>query len=285
MIFLAMEDITDRKREQESKQQLLREQAARFEAERANRRKDEFLAMLAHELRNPLAPILNALLLLRAGEAEPSDTDWALEILERQVRHLTRLVDDLLDVSRVMRGAIELRKERLELADAVSQAVEISRSFIEGRRHQLSVDLPDRADHPRRGPGPPRAGPRQPAATTPPSTRPMGAGSRSSPHARPARRSSASATTGSASPREQIHEIFDLFMQVDSSLERSTGGLGIGLTLVKSLVELHGGTVEARSEGWAGERVHRPAARVARREHAGHAREPRAGSGRRPGGS
>ncbi len=105
MIFLAMEDVTDRKREQERKQLLLREQAARIEAERANRRKDEFLAMLAHELRNPLAPILNSLLVLGAADAQPSDLAWALQIMERQVRHLSRLIDDLLDVSRVMHGA------------------------------------------------------------------------------------------------------------------------------------------------------------------------------------
>jgi len=116
MIFLAMEDVTDRKREQERKQQLLREQAARIEAERANRRKDEFLAVLAHELRNPLAPILNSVLVLGATNAQPSDLAWALKVLERQVRHMSRLIEDLLEVSRVMRGAIQLRKEPSDLS-------------------------------------------------------------------------------------------------------------------------------------------------------------------------
>ena len=148
MILLAMEDITERKRETERKQQLLREQAARFEAERANRRKDEFLAMLAHELRNPLAPILNSLLVLRASEAKPADVDWALKILERQVRYLSRLIEDLLDASRVMRGAIQLRRERMELGPAVSHALEVVRSVIEGRHHHLTHQSADRADHP-----------------------------------------------------------------------------------------------------------------------------------------
>ena len=143
MIFLAMEDVTDRKREQERKQQLLREQAARIEAERANRRKDEFLAMLAHELRNPLAPILNSVLVLGATNAQPSDVAWALKILERQVRHMSRLIEDLLDVSRVMRGAIQLRKEPSELSNLIDHAIEVTRSFIETRRHQLTITLPE----------------------------------------------------------------------------------------------------------------------------------------------
>jgi CheY-like chemotaxis protein len=248
MILLALEDITERKREIERKQQLLREQAARFEAERANRRKDEFLAMLAHELRNPLAPILNSLLVLRAGEAKTADVDWALKILERQVRYLSRLIEDLLDASRVMRGAIQLRSERMELGPAVSHALEVVRSVIEGRNHHLSINSPTEpivldAD-------PVRIEQilvnmlHNAAKYTPEG------GEISMTYGREGDQAVIRvADNGIGIAPEHIHEVFDLFMQVDNSLERSLGGLGIGLTLVKSLAELHGGSVEAHSAG------------------------------------
>ncbi len=248
MILLAMEDITERKREMERKQQLLREQAARFEAERANRRKDEFLAMLAHELRNPLAPILNSLLVLRASEARAADVDWALKILERQVRYLSRLIEDLLDASRVMRGAIQLRRERMELGPAVSHALEVVRSVIEGRNHHLSINPPTEpiildAD-------PVRIEQilvnmlHNAAKYTPEG------GEISLTYGREGDQAVIRVVdNGIGIAPEHIHEVFDLFMQVDNSLERALGGLGIGLTLVKSLAELHGGSVEAHSEG------------------------------------
>src|SRR5262249_13387094 len=107
-----------------------------------SQQKDEFLAMLAHELRNPLAPILNALALVRLnGHPQPA-AQRALEILERQVRHMTRLIDDLLDVSRITRGKIELRMEPVELAATVARVVESTRPFIESQQHQLEVSLP-----------------------------------------------------------------------------------------------------------------------------------------------
>jgi two-component system CheB/CheR fusion protein len=248
MVLMAMEDVTDRKRELENRQQLLREQTARVEAERASRRKDEFLAMLSHELRNPLAPILNALLLLRASECEPADAEWAFRILERQVRHMSRLVDDLLDVSRVMRGNIEIRKERLVLADALKQAVEDVRSTVEGRRHRLSVELPDE----------PIVVDADPVRLEQVFVNLLNNASKYTPEggriAVIAAREGGQAVirvsdNGIGIHPDHLPEIFDLFMQVDNSLERSTGGLGIGLTLVKSLVEQHGGTIEASSAG------------------------------------
>ncbi len=238
MIFLAMEDVTDRKREQERKQQLLREQAARIEAERANRRKDEFLAMLAHELRNPLAPILNSVLVLGATNAQPSDLAWALKILERQVRHMSRLIEDLLEVSRVMRGAIQLRKEPSDLSKIVDNAIEVTRSFIETRRHQLTVNLPEE----------PIALNVDPLRIEQVVTNLLHNAAKYTPEGGQinlsvAREGSQAVIrvrdNGIGIAPEHIHEIFDLFMQVDNSLERSLGGLGIGLTLVKSLTELH----------------------------------------------
>ena len=248
MIFLAMEDVTDRKREQERKQQLLREQAARIEAERANRRKDEFLAMLAHELRNPLAPILNSVLVLGAANAQPSDLAWALKVLERQVRHMSRLIEDLLDVSRVMRGAIQLRKEPSELSKLIDHAIEVTRSFIETRRHQLTVTLPEE----------PITLNVDPIRIEQVVTNLLHNAAKYTPEGGQINLSVARENgqavirvrdNGIGIAPEHIHEIFDLFMQVDNSLERSLGGLGIGLTLVKSLTELHAGSVEAQSDG------------------------------------
>ena len=119
--------------------------------------------MLAHELRNPLAPIRNALLILRPG-AGAVDTGWAVAIMERQVRHMARLIDDLLDVSRITRGKIELRKERVDLAAIVAHAVETGRPLIDARRHRLTVDACRREPVlARRRPGPAGAGRRQPA--------------------------------------------------------------------------------------------------------------------------
>src|SRR5271166_3281789 len=248
MIFLAMEDVTDCKREQERKQLLLREQAARIEAERANRRKDEFLAMLAHELRNPLAPILNSVLVLGATNAQPSDLAWALKVLERQVRHMSRLIEDLLDVSRVMRGAIQLRKEPSELSKLIDHAIEVARSFIETRRHQLTITLPEE----------PITLNVDPIRIEQVVTNLLHNAAKYTPEGGQINLSVARENgqavirvrdNGIGIAPEHIHEIFELFMQVDNSLERSLGGLGIGLTLVKSLTELHAGSVEAQSDG------------------------------------
>ena len=204
--------------------------------------------MLAHELRNPLAPILNSLLVLGATNAQPSDLAWALQIMERQVRHLSRLIDDLLDVSRVMHGAIQLRKEPSDLSTIVQHAVDVAHSFIETRRHQLTITLPEE----------PLTLNVDPVRIEQVVTNLLHNAAKYSPEGGQidlsVERKGSQAVirvrdTGIGIAREHIHEIFDLFMQVDNSLERSLGGLGIGLTLVKSLTGLHSGSVEAQSGG------------------------------------
>ena len=248
VILMAMEDITETRRETDRQQALHREQAARVEAERSNQRKDEFLAMLAHELRNPLSPILNALLLLRGPDPDPRDIEWGLEVMERQVRHMARLIDDLLDVSRVTRGGIELRRERIDLVRSLRHAADGARPLIETRRHTLELALPDR----------PIELTLDPVRIEQVLTNLLNNAAKYTPEGGQIRLSMAVEGSevvvrvrdnGYGIAPEQLREVFDLFMQVDRTLERSLGGLGIGLTLVKTLVELHGGSVEARSEG------------------------------------
>jgi signal transduction histidine kinase len=228
----------------QSKQQAL-------ELAEANRRKDEFLAMLAHELRNPLAPIRNALHILKQSHAG-GPVEPLRAMMERQVQHLARLVDDLLDVSRITRGKIELRKQVVSLAAVVSRAVEASRSLIEGRRLELEVALP--AEPLRLEADPTRL--EQVVANLL-----HNAGKYTEPggHIRLTAALAPSSEggevvlrvqdSGIGIPAEMLPHIFDLFVQVDHRHARSQGGLGIGLTLVRRLVELHGGTVEAFSAG------------------------------------
>lgn len=214
----------------------------------AARRKDEFLAMLAHELRNPLAPVRNAIQILRLEGTRAPQELWARDVIDRQIQQMTRLIDDLLDVSRITRGRLELRKERVELARVLQGAVETSRPLIDGSGHELSVDLPadpiyldaditrlaqvfsnllnNAAKYSDRGSRISLTAERQ-GSDVVVSVRDCGIGI----------------------PREMLTRVFDMFAQVDRSLERTVGGLGIGLTLVKRLVEMHGGTVEAQSEG------------------------------------
>lgn len=214
----------------------------------SDRRKDEFLAMLAHELRNPLAPIRNAVHIFRGKGPPVPELQWATEVIDRQVHQMTRLVDDLLDVSRITRGKIELRKERVELAAVVSSAIEASRPLIEKWDHQLTVAIPP-----------------QPIYLEADSTRLtqvlLNLLNNAAKYMKQGGRIWVSAErqgdhalirvkdTGIGIPSEMLPRIFDMFTQVDRSLERSDGGLGIGLTLVQRLVEMHGGKVEAHSEG------------------------------------
>lgn len=214
----------------------------------AHRRKDEFLATLAHELRNPLAPIRNAVEILRLTEADPVAAASARQLLERQLKQLVRLIDDLLDVSRITQGRLELRTEKLDLAVALRMAVETSRPLIESRRHTLHVTAqPDAffvdADAARIA---------QVFANllnnsakySPPG---------SSITVRLTRDGDYALTTiadnGVGIPQQMLSRVFEMFERVDREPETTPDGLGIGLTLVRRLVELHGGTVTAQSEG------------------------------------
>ena len=234
-IVLAIEDITERKR-------------AEAALKDANRRKDEFLATLAHELLNPLAPIKNGLHLLRVGEKEGPTAERVRAIIERQLNHMVRLVDDLLDVSRITRGKIELRKEPVQLAAVVNSAVETSRPHIEGMGHELTVTVP-----------------RRPVFVNADLTRLAQVFTNLLNNA--AKYSDRGGHIGLTVERqghevvvsvkdagigiaaEQLSPIFELFTQVDQSLDKSRGGLGIGLSLARRLVEMHGGKIEAKSEG------------------------------------
>jgi PAS domain S-box-containing protein len=214
----------------------------------SDRRKDEFLAILAHELRNPLAPIRNAVQIYRAKGLSVPELQWATDVIDRQIHQMTRLVDDLLDVSRITKGKIELRKQRVELAAVVNGAVEASRPLIEKWGHGLTVTIPP-----------------QPIQIDVDPTRMAQVLSNLLNNAAKymdqggriwviAERQGDHVLirvkdTGIGIPTQTLPRIFDMFTQVDRSSERSEGGLGIGLTLVQRLVEMHGGTVEARSDG------------------------------------
>jgi PAS domain S-box-containing protein len=213
----------------------------------ADRRKTEFLAMLAHELRNPLAPIGNAVEILRATDNR-EQVEQASAMLDRQVRQMVRLVDDLLDMSRITRGKIELRREVVELGTIVNQAVEGTRWLVQSMEHELQVTLPMR-------PLRLRADPARLAQVISNlltnASKFMDKGGRIRLTVREENGEAVVSVRDEGIGISSAHlpHIFDLFVQGDTSLERTTSGLGIGLTLVKSLVELHGGRVEARSDG------------------------------------
>jgi signal transduction histidine kinase/ActR/RegA family two-component response regulator len=217
----------------------------------ADRRKDEFLAILAHELRNPLAPIRNSLEILHLTNADNPANEKVREVIERQVNHMVRLVDDLMEISRITRGKIELRKERVELAGVLRNALETSRPLIKAGGHSLTVALPE-----------------EPILLEGDSVRLAQIFSNLLNNAAKyteergqiwlsADREGAGAVisvrdSGIGIPPQQLPHVFELFMQGERHYTRMPSGLGIGLTLVKSLVELHGGTVEAHSEGFGG---------------------------------
>lgn len=228
-------DITERKRAEEA-------------IKEADRLKDEFLATLSHELRNPLAPIRNAVQALKQIGPPDPQLQQLRGIIDRQVAQMTRLVDDLLDISRITQNRITLYKERLELMTVVGRAVETSRPLIDARKHHLAVYLPA-----------------EPAAVEGDLTRLAQVISNLLNNAAKyteeggniwltAEKSGAEVVLkvkddGIGIPPHILPRVFDLFTQADRSLERSQGGLGLGLALVRRLVELHGGRVEARSEG------------------------------------
>lgn len=234
-------DISARKRIEDERERLIEQ------LRDADQRKDEFLATLAHELRNPLAPIRNGLHLMRLAGAEGA-IEQARTMMERQMAVLVHLVDDLLDVSRVSRGKLELRRERIALRAVVEAAIETTRPVIEQSGHQLGVDLPE-----------------QPVLVDGDLTRLAQVVSNLLNNAAKYTHHGGEITlsvrlegsiavlavtdNGIGIPAHMLERVFELFTQVDRALEKTTGGLGIGLSLVKGLVEMHGGTVTAFSAG------------------------------------
>lgn len=213
-----------------------------------DRRKDEFLAILAHELRNPLAPIRTGLELLRLRGDDPAAAAKTRTMMENQVRQMTRLVDDLLDVSRVSRGKLTLRKTRVALADLVERAVEAARMEIDAHGHELTVSLPQRpiildADPDR------LAQVFANLLNNAAKYTPMPGRIRLTTERVDGEVVVAISDTGIGIQADKLQAIFEMFMQIDQSLEQGRAGVGIGLTLVKSLVEMHGGAIEAHSAG------------------------------------
>jgi signal transduction histidine kinase len=213
-----------------------------------DRRKDEFLAMLAHELRNPLAPLRNGLQVMKLDRNNPANVELCIGIMERQVMQMVRLVEDLMDVNRITRGRIELRKERVDLARIIQQAVETSMPAIEAGSHELSLDVPARAmwvdaDVARLA--------QVLSNLLNNASKYTERGGRITLSVRPERDvvEISVRDTGMGIPQKMLSRVFDMFTQLDPSMERAQGGLGIGLTLVKRLVEMHGGTVTAFSDG------------------------------------
>ncbi|HYO15133.1 MAG TPA: ATP-binding protein [Thermoanaerobaculia bacterium] len=214
----------------------------------ADRRKDEFLAMLAHELRNPLAPIRNALHLLGVPDASPAALRRAREMMERQVQHMVRLVDDLLDVSRITRGKVQLRLEQVEVSSLIQRAAEAVRPHMETKRHVFTVSLPAEPVILHADPTRLDQVLLNLLSNAAKFTDPGGCIELTASRDRDGVRISVR-DTGIGIDTELLPLIFEPFMQADQSLDRSQGGLGVGLTLARTLVEMHGGTLTAFSEG------------------------------------
>lgn len=222
------------------------ESLARRDAEAANRAKDEFLAMLGHELRNPLAPILTALHLLRLKVDSGGERECA--VIERQVGHMTRLVDDLLDISRITRGTVHLAPRRMELAEAVAAALETASPLIEQRAHHLDVTVPD-AGLPVLADGHRLAQAIGNVITNAAKYTPRGGHLQVTAHPDRGRAVLRIRDDGVGIPADLLPRVFDLFVQGKRTSERAEGGLGLGLAIARSLVQLHGGTLTAHSDG------------------------------------
>ena len=249
LLSAAQTAIRARARQYQIRGHLAERQKTEQQLRTADRRKDEFLATLGHELRNPLAPILNSLEILKlSGAFEDARTAPACAVMERQVHHLNRLVDDLLEVSRITRGIIEVKKEPLDLTAIVKAAIETSRPVLDNLRHEVRVDFE----------------PTQiciggdPVRLTQVFANLLNNAAKYTNHGGvikvTTRRENGEAVVsvkdnGIGIAPNVLSQVFDMFMQVDRSTRRSQGGLGIGLTLVRSLVSMHGGSVEAKSDG------------------------------------
>ncbi len=242
LILLGIEDITERKQAENKLRQLAADLSD------ADRRKNEFLATLAHELRNPLAPVRNAVEILRMNAPDIPELKWATEIIDRQTQAMARLIDDLMDISRINQGKLELKREQVELAKIVQGAVETSRPLIESMGHELTLTLP---------PGPVIVD----ADLTRLAQVFLNLLNNAAKYTERGGRIDLRAElqgsdvvvsvtdTGIGIPADKLPTIFQMFSQVEGALSRSQGGLGIGLCLVKRLVEMHGGSVEAKSGG------------------------------------
>ncbi|HYW57933.1 MAG TPA: ATP-binding protein [Polaromonas sp.] len=233
---------------QEREKLLEAERAARADAEQMSRMKDEFLAMLAHELRNPLAPLRNSVEILRRVATNPAELEQTRAVMDRQIAHMTRLVDDLLDVSRISRGKLELRLDQVTLADALRSAVETSRPAMTQRQHDFRVTLPDEsvtvtADLVRLSQA---------------FTNLLNNAARYTPESGVVELRAELAEggvrvtvedNGIGIPAHLHARVFDMFVQAEpgSSTSKTQGGLGIGLTLVRKIVEMHGGYVRAEN--------------------------------------
>jgi signal transduction histidine kinase/ActR/RegA family two-component response regulator len=232
-------------------QRLLAEQDMRRlndELAQANRRKTEFLATLAHELRNPLAPLSNGLHLMRLAGGKPEMLEKTRQMMERQVQHMVHLVDDLLDVARISTGKVELRRRRIDLKEVVATAVETSAALIEAGRHKLNLEVPPQAL-------PMDADPTRIAQVV---SNLLNNAAKYTPEAGritlkvgvEGNEAVLSVTdTGIGIDPDALAKVFEMFAQVPSSVAKPQGGLGIGLSLVQSLVALHGGSVSAASPG------------------------------------
>jgi len=234
-VFVEGSDVTDRKRAEEA-------------LRAADRRKDEFLATLAHELRNPLAPIRHAARISKMPRATEAQMKWSQDVIDRQVEHMARLLDDLLEVSRITRGKLDLRTERLVLKDSLIAAVETTRPLVETRGHRLMLDVPAETLHI-------DADPVRFAQifsnllTNAAKYTDPGGLIRVQAQAVGDHAVVTVTDNGIGIAPELLPQLFEMFSQATSALERSEGGLGIGLALVRGLVTLHGGSIEARSRG------------------------------------
>jgi signal transduction histidine kinase/CheY-like chemotaxis protein len=236
----------------------------------ADRRKDEFLAILAHELRNPLAPIRQVAALFTKPTLTEDQRQWCMEVIERQVRHMSVLLEDLLDVSRITRGTLELRRQPTELSVLVESALETARPSIDSKRHKLTVGLPPAPVH--LNVDPVRTS-QVIANLLNNAAKYTNAGGliRLTALVRGNDLVLTVTDNGIGIPKQEIETIFQMFSQAQSARDRAEGGLGIGLALTKGLVELHGGTVTAESAGLgAGSsfRIEIPNARAAMSTHA-----------------